>query len=220
MRHIFTLYFLSHFLLPLFPFHAHAESLYITDVSQFSIRRGPSTEHKILYFLNSGQPVKILEQKNGWAHIQSIDTASQPVSGWILSRYLIQRMPHAQQITLLMEENEILKQQTEENRQACAVATENVNILEKNLAESEQALNQAKSSLEQLSRDSEGYLTLRQSCAVQKKENETLVHENTRLRSENQQKNMMLGGGLVFGGIFLGFMWGRREKQRSSGRLL
>lgn len=201
-----------------FPSLSHSAQYYITDVAQYSIRRGPTTEHKILHFLQSGQPVKIMEQREGWSYIETLETNSQPASGWILTRYLMKRQPHETQVKLLLEENRILKEDGEKNQLRCSSSIQTLESLEQQLSEREQELSLTKNSLEQLTLDSADYLALRKQHEIQTQKYESIVKENTRLTSENQHKNLIIGGGLVFGGLFLGFLWGSREKKRSSRR--
>ncbi len=84
---------------------------YVTDSFRISLRRGPSTENKILKFVPSGHPVEILETKEGWSLVRSLADDQEHLKGWVLSRYLIIRLPWEDQAKSLLQENAVLKEQ-------------------------------------------------------------------------------------------------------------
>ena len=72
---------------------------YVTDSFRISLRRGPSIENKILKFLDSGSPVEVIEtSEEGWSLVQSLAPGDEEVQGWVLSRYLITRLPWKDQV--------------------------------------------------------------------------------------------------------------------------
>ncbi|MDY0163729.1 TIGR04211 family SH3 domain-containing protein [Desulfobotulus sp.] len=199
---------------------AQARQAYVTDNFQISIRRGPTTEHRILRFISSGQAVEVLEETDGWSHIRTIEPADRQITGWVLTRYLIHRLPHEYQSLLLTEQNEKLQKQSLEDQKARKLAEEELNRLQNLLSETQTQLENTQRSLDQLTEDASDYLTLRQNCTEQEKEHEKLLSENIILRKQTRHQSLLIGGGLVLAGLFLGFMWGRREKNRYSGRLI
>lgn len=64
---------------------AHAKTLYVSDRLETNLRSGPSNQHRILRTIRSGDPVTVLETSQGYSRVE---TAS-GVSGWILTRYLM-----------------------------------------------------------------------------------------------------------------------------------
>lgn len=86
-----------------------ATNAYVTDSFRISLRRGPSTENKILTFLSSGHPVEVLEAQEGWSLVRTKDVEQDSIKGWILNRYMITRLPWEAQAKSLMRENTMLK---------------------------------------------------------------------------------------------------------------
>ena len=88
-----------------------AMDAYVTDSFRISLRRGPSIENKILKFLPSGQPVKILETQEGWSRVQLPEDNEGVLTGWVLRRYLITRLPWEDQTEQLRKENTQLSEE-------------------------------------------------------------------------------------------------------------
>ncbi|NVL90711.1 MAG: TIGR04211 family SH3 domain-containing protein [Desulfobacterales bacterium] len=87
-----------------------AEKAYVTDSFRISLRRGPSIENKILKFLPSGLPVDISESQDGWSRVQLSESRGGYMQGWVLSRYLVTRLPWKVQTESLKKENARLKE--------------------------------------------------------------------------------------------------------------
>jgi len=87
-----------------------AERAYVTDSFRISLRRGPSIENKILKFLPSGLPVEISESQDGWSRVQLSENGRTYMQGWVLSRYLVTRLPWKVQAESLKKENARLKE--------------------------------------------------------------------------------------------------------------
>lgn len=189
----------------------------MTDSLEISVRRGPTTAHRILRFIESGHPVKILEENDGWSHIQTLDSAS--TKGWVLSRYLTRKLPLRIQVLQLEDENRNLTERFTSTFDALEKVEQERMHLKEALAQSTDLLDETQKKLEEIIRDSAGYLNLKEKAEHLEKERDTLLHENIALRTQTRNQALLIGGSLVFGGLFLGFFWGRRQKRYSS-RLL
>jgi SH3 domain protein len=88
-----------------------AYKAYVTDSFRISLRRGPSIENKILKFIPSGQPLKVLESQEGWSRVKASESEEGMVEGWVLSRYLITRAPWQRQAESLKQDNTRLKEE-------------------------------------------------------------------------------------------------------------
>jgi len=87
-----------------------AEKAYVTDWFRISLRRGPGIENKILKFLPSGLPVDVLESQDGWNRVRLLEGEQPALEGWVMSRYLITRLPWEHQARSLRKENARLKE--------------------------------------------------------------------------------------------------------------
>ncbi len=54
-----------------FSANGFAESMYVTDRLKLTLRSGPSTEHKILAVVESGQKVEMLEPGEDWSMVRN-----------------------------------------------------------------------------------------------------------------------------------------------------
>ena len=68
-----------------FSANGFAESLYVTDQLKLTLRSGPSTEHKILAVVESGQKVEMLEPGEDWSKVRTANGKE----GYVLARYLM-----------------------------------------------------------------------------------------------------------------------------------
>ncbi|TWI71765.1 SH3 domain protein [Desulfobotulus alkaliphilus] len=195
-----------------------ADQAYVTDSLEISIRRGPTTAHRILRFIESGHPVKVLEENDGWSLVQTLDSAS--TNGWVLSRYLTRKLPLKKQVLRLEEENRDLTERFTSTYAAWEKAEQEGIDLKEALSQTQTLLDETREKLDQLTKDSAGYLYLKEKAETLEKERDTLLHENIVLRTQTRNQTLLIGGGLVFAGLFLGFVWGRRQRRYASGRLL
>lgn len=87
-----------------------ATKAYVTDSFRISLRRGPSLENKILKFISSGRPVEILESRDGWSYVYLLEPEQSGLKGWVLSRYLINRLPWKEEAKFLRGVKDQLKE--------------------------------------------------------------------------------------------------------------
>ena len=62
----------------------NAESAFITDVFEVTLRTGPGIDHKIVSMLRSGQPVTVTEAGDEWSQVVLPDGKE----GYVLSRFI------------------------------------------------------------------------------------------------------------------------------------
>lgn len=70
---------------------AAAQTLYVSDQLETNMRSGPSTGHRIIRMLKSGDPVTVLENSvaTGYSRVKN----QNGVEGWMLTRHLMNE-PH------------------------------------------------------------------------------------------------------------------------------
>jgi len=166
-----------------------AAKAYVTDSFRISLRRGPSIENKILKFLPSGMPVEVLESQEGWSRVQPSESRQRSIKGWVLSRYLITRLPWETQARSLEQENIQLKEKLahiEEERE------------------------------ETLKRKVADYLELKAAHEIAQETVQTLTRENESLRSSQRNKWFAMGALVLLCGLMIGLVIGGKEKKRRS----
>ena len=166
-----------------------AAKAYVTDSFRISLRRGPSIENKILKFLPSGMPVEVLESQEGWSRVEPSESRQRSIKGWVLSRYLITRLPWETQARSLEQENIQLKEKL------ARIEEEREETLKRKVAD---------------------YLELKAAHETAQETVQTLTRENESLRSSQRNKWFAMGALVLLCGLMIGLVIGGKEKKRRS----
>jgi SH3 domain protein len=200
-----------------------ADRAYVTDSFKITLRTGPSSENKVIAMPNSGEAVEVMDSRENWAHVRLLDRGQGTVEGWVLSRYLINRLPWELQVTNLKAENERMKDQLASIQSAEGEATERGQKLAGELKKTSEALKDLQSKYESLKQGASEYLNLKEEYDVTRtkletiqKTAKTLTSENARLKSSQRNKWFATGAAVLLIGLFIGLVLGKREKKRKS----
>jgi len=164
-----------------------ASKAFVTDSFRISLRRGPSIENKILRFIPSGLPLEVYETQEGWSRVRVLEEDEGVLDGWVLSRYLVRRLPWEDQAAALKRENARLKEQ---------LATINEKWetkIRSQLGASEQ---------------------LKKSYEIARKTASELTEENEILKSSKRNKWFTAGGLVLFSGLVVGMFLGKQPRKR------
>ena len=190
------------FWLIFFPCHSFAEDIYVTGITKITMRTGPGVEHKIVSMLKSGTRLEIVEYQKDWSQIKT----GNGTTGWVLSRFLTQKVPDALRVEELEKNNQDLMarlKSLEEGNKVLAV--KNAALVQ--IEEKYKDLKQKSADFLQL--DAE-YKKMTQQFEIQKNQIETL--ENS---LNNEEKLWFLSGAGVFiVGLFLGLSTRKKKKNR------
>ena len=179
-----------------------AEDIYVTGITDITMRTGPGVEHKIVAMLKSGTKLEIVEYQKDWSHVKENDGKT----GWVLSRFLTQKIPDALVVEELKIKNQDLKSRLDE------LAEENKILTVKNAA-----LVQIEEKYTQLKQESADFLKLDEKYKKMMSEFDLQKIQIKTLESNlnNEEKLWFLSGAGVFiVGLFLGLS--TRKKKRSS----
>lgn len=203
--------FLTFFYTPLL---TYASKAYITDQFRISLRRGPTIENKILRFLPSGSPVEILTTTDeGWAQVKTLSPDEKQITGWVLSRYLIHRLPFQNQSVFLKEENEKLKKELIEIKNRYNLGLKKIDTLSKELKEVNKELKISKTNYTQLKKNSKNYFSLKDEFNTLKKELKEAIKTKKTIESKRRHQWMAVGASILVFGYLLGFIGGKKEKK-------
>lgn len=216
-RFFFTLVFAICFFTICFFNNGYASSTaYVTDSFKISLRRGPSIENKILEFLPSGMPVAVLEENDGWTRITIMDSNNNKITGWVLSRYLIHRVPWEDQSIRLTEQ----LTQIQMGMDTCKSNLEKVSKREQDLTEIQikfvKTINILQKDYEALKTESADYLKMKAECELHKETAGNLKKENDRLKDLDRISFFGLGAFVLLSGLAIGVIIGKRNRKRSS----
>ncbi len=92
-------------LVALTPSNARAETMYISDIMEITLRTGPGRDNKIITMITSGQKIEVLRQAEKWSKIR----LSNGKEGWVLNRFLSKEKSNLIKLKDLKKEFEALK---------------------------------------------------------------------------------------------------------------
>jgi SH3 domain protein len=202
---------------------ALAERVFVTDSFKITCRSGPSTGHKIIRMLDSGQQVEALRSESGWTLIRLPSEAGKTTEGWVLQMYLMSRVPWKNQAEALRAENETLKEtlSTIEGDWESVKASAERRMSE--LTTTQAQLEQLRRDYDSLKSGASEYLELKEQYSNMKAEFEAnmkklqdLSEENRVLRSMERTKWFATGAAVLICGLVVGLIFGRREKKKRS----
>ena len=106
-----------------------ADKAYVTDSFEITLRTGPSNENRIIAMLFSGRPLDVLGTEGEWSQVKVLDDGKE---GWVISRYLVTRLPWEVQARKQKEDlvslngklNRVQKEFADESQQRQGLAAE------------------------------------------------------------------------------------------------
>ena len=199
---------------------AQTETRYVTDRTQVELRRGPSTEYRILRYLEAGDRVQVLEQNEGFSRVK---VGEGDTEGWIPSASLIAE-PIARDRLAAAERNAATA------RERTTALEQQNRELERNLSATRAELEQTKASHGTVSRELADIRTasanvvklhddnasLQQRLVQRDLEVEQLTMENTRLTARSNQTWFVVGAAVLLGGIVVGLVAPSLRRKRRS----
>ncbi len=195
-----------------------AETRYVADEFEITMRTGPSLQHRVISMLPSGTALNILGESSDWFQIRTHDGKE----GWVLKQYVMQRTPRALLVQQLEKKTDELQDRAKSNEQKAAVLDQENSDLKSQLLqmrEEHENLLQRYQTLQQDSGNIEGIkLELERTSnalAADRKQLQQLKHENQTLRSQNNLYWFLAGGGAMGFTALLGFFLGRIQRKKS-----
>jgi SH3 domain protein len=199
---------------------AQTQTRYVTDRTQVELRRGPSTEYRILRYLEAGDRVEVLEQSEGFSRIK---VSGQDTEGWMPTASLIAE-PIARDRLAAAE-----RTATTARERATALEEQN-RELERNLAATRAELEQTKASHGTVSRElaeirtasanvvklHDDNASLQQRLVQRDLQVEQLTTENSRLAARSNQNWFVVGAAVLLGGIVIGLVAPTLRRKRRS----
>ena len=201
-----------------FPPAVFAENMYVTDSLKLTLRSGPSTGHKILAVVESGQSVDVLEPGDDWSLVR-LDNGKE---GYVLTRYLASEPTHNIRLEQLQKKHGILMQQS------AALLEGNTRLKAENkkistaLSDSEKTLKKLRLQYDKLKAESAEFLTLKSryqkaaaQLTTQTRRAEKLDEQLSKIEMSQYIKWFLAGSGVLLLGFIVGFS-ARRQRRRPS----
>ena len=198
---------------------ALADTRYVTDQLQITLRSGESTRHKIVRMLQSGTEVDMLSKstKTGYSKIRTADGTT----GFVLSRQLLAEPVPREKVAILEARLQELQQAPDQlAAQLAQLQTEHANLdsdhkeLQAEKGHLEEELATIRHASANVVRITEERTELRQSVADLRRQTADLVQENMDLKNQTTQRWFLIGAGVVIGGILIGLILPHLRLQR------
>jgi len=200
--------------------HGWATKAYVTDSFEITLRTGPSNENKIIAMLFSGRPLEVLDTRGEWSQVKVLDSDKE---GWVLTRYLVTRLPWELQAKKLQEDSVSLNGKLTRLQKEFADESQQRQGLAGELKQKTQELEALSKEYLELKKGAEGYLRLKTIHEATEKdlkavqsELSKVAAENEALRSSEQNRWFLSGAAVLLCGLLIGGIAGRQQKKKRS----
>jgi SH3 domain protein len=201
---------------------AQAETRYVSDRLEITMRSGTSTSHGIVRMLRSGTPVEVLEtdKQSGYSRVKTRSGKE----GWVLTRFLMNG-PAARD--RLAEAEKRLAELELENRKmhtSMAALREEMSTVEKQRQDLDNEHRNVSQELTEIKRTASSALAidsenkeLKSRMVALERNLQTVQQENENLKDRTARDWFMVGAGVVLLGIIVGLIIPRiRWRKKSS----
>jgi len=203
---------------------AQAETRYVSDQMEITMRSGQSTQHNIVRMLKSGTPVEVLEidAETNYARVK----LASGTEGWVLTRFL-QNIPVARdRLAVLEKKMATLREQKQATDTGLKQVRSDKASLDKErnrLSAENKKLTKELADLRRTAANpiaiSKENKTLKAHVATIEDELQTLKHKYRSMESQSAQNWFMIGAGVILLGMIVGLIlpnmrFGRRKRSQ------
>jgi SH3 domain protein len=198
---------------------AGAETAWVSDVFYVPLRSGPSDANRIVHKgLASGTALEVIEEDPaaGYTHVRTVAG----VDGWIGTQYVVREPVAALALAAANKRVQALEQQLSQRGQTLTElrsTSDEASSTKDALAGQVVALQKELDELKRVSAGSIEEHTRNQELttlnARLRGEVDRLVQETQSLQNSQQQRWLLIGGGLVLGGLLAGFVIKTRPRR-------
>ena len=199
------------------PMTLYAETKYVTENLEITLRRGPGTEYKITNMIKAGTPVTVLEETEEWTRVQLDDDKD----GWVLTRFLQSKVPDTVTLEKLQKTYSALKDEADALRDENRALMEKSETLSAELSRRQNEFGALNTTYETLKNESADFLELQANhekvVAELSETKEKIGQLESELSSVYNDKRMnwvLVGAGVLLIGIIIGFIT-KPQRRRS-----
>jgi SH3 domain protein len=202
--------------------NASAETRYVSDRLEITLRSGTSTSHGIVRMLRSGTQVEVLEEDkaSGYTHVRT----SNGKEGWVLSRFLMKGQAARDRLAAVEKELAELELENRKTVTAMQALREEKNAIEAERSKLDGENRKVSLELAEIKRTASSALTmdsenkeLKSRVVTLERNLQTMQQENENLKDRTARDWFMVGAGVLLLGIIAGLIIPRiRWRKKSS----
>lgn len=196
-----------------------AQTVYVSEDFEITMRTGPSTSHKIISLVQSGEALEMLKKGEEWSMVRTPGNKE----GWVLNRYLTSQTPCAMVLEQIREDHERLKARLQEQQKTAEELGSQKQQTDAQLSRIRQERDELSKAYETLKRESSEFLRLKErhqevvaGLEEEKARSTELYQENQEMKRSRTIHWVMTGGGIMLIGFFIGLFSAGRRRPRSS----
>jgi len=191
--------------------NAVAETRYVSDTLEITMRSGKGTNFGITRMLRSGTPVEVLEvdKKSGYTQVRT----KSGKEGWVLSRFLMNGRAARERLATAEKNLAELELENRKLTTSMMAITEEKSGLEKNLQELEGQSRGVNQELSEIKRTASSALAidsenkeLKGRMVSLERQLQTVQQENETLKDRTARDWFMVGAAVVLLGIIVGLI--------------
>ena len=198
-------------LLFIFVGNAAAETRYVSDMMEVTMRSGKGTGYGITRMLRSGTAVQVLEidKETGYSKVRT-DSGRE---GWVLSRFLMNEQAARERLTA--SEKNLTKLELDNRKLTTTIAaiTDEKKLLMKNLGDLEAETRSVSQELAEIKRTASSALAidsqnkdLKSRLVLLERQLQTIRKENEGLKESTARDWFMIGAAVLLLGIIIGLI--------------
>ena len=200
---------------------AFAQSAWVSDQFEITLRSGPSTSNAIQLMVDSGTRLEVIERdaESGYTHVRT----QGGTEGWVLTRYLMSEASAREQLQKLTSQltnansrGSSLDSQLDAIKGEYDSANTQISTLERQKAAVEKELAEIKRTAANVLAVNDQNKSLMDQLAAAQIRADTLEQENRELGSQSTRYWFMSGGLVLLVGVILGIWLPRIRWQRPS----
>ena len=199
---------------------ALAETRYVSDQLEITLRTGPSTRNAIVRILNSGARVEVLEtdQESGYSRVQVGEA-----EGWVLTRFLDRQPVARDRLQVAERELAAVREELASVKDQLANTEQTLQATEGQLQDAEGANTDMAAELNDIRSASASAISLRdqnkslrQRVIDIERDMNRVTMENRELASRANREWFVIGAAVLIVGILLGIIVPRLKPRRRS----
>lgn len=201
------------------PVASVAETVYVSENFEITMRTGPGIDRKIISLVQSGKALEVLEKGEEWSMVRT----NKGKEGWVLNRYLTASQPCAMVLDRVRQDYDVLAAKYEDLKEKFGELESQKKVADADLSQNRHDRDELSTAYETLKKESSEFLKLKKRHQQVTADLEAETTRSAKLDEENMQMKrshiiqwVLTGGGIMLVGFFIGLFSSSRRKSRSS----